>query len=203
MTGDGVLKIALDLAHMPSRVRILRHEPIPEDVMRVMQIAAGDSEALELAMTITGRSKDTVLHAAAFYIEQILFCQNADSYRILGATNQNSYGELRRNMALLSLWLHPDINRNEERAIFLERVTQAWNNLKTAERRASYDAKLAHQQGRLKSPGQSRTPRSSKKHNPVRFGQSGTRALMKTEMRKSRQSLLWRALSRLLGRPDY
>jgi hypothetical protein len=35
--------------------------------------------------------------------------------------------ELRRNMALLLRWLHPDL---AERSIFIGRVAAAWNNFK-------------------------------------------------------------------------
>ncbi len=38
-------------------------------------------------------------------------------------------------MALLMKWLHPDMELEGQRAIFLWRVTTAWNDLKTEERR--------------------------------------------------------------------
>src|SRR5262249_93276 len=63
----------------------------------------------------------------------------ADSYRVLGATSEASYSELRRNMTLLLQWLHPDVDRGDGRSVFAARVTRAWNDLKTPERRAPYD----------------------------------------------------------------
>ena len=48
--------------------------------------------------------------AATFFIEQILFAPHADSYRVLGASPQASASELRRNVALLLRWLHPDLD---------------------------------------------------------------------------------------------
>ncbi len=57
--------------------------------------------------------------AATFFIEQILFAPNADSYRVLGASTSASAGELRRNVALLLRWLHPDLDPRSERSIFV------------------------------------------------------------------------------------
>ena len=83
--------------------------------------------------------RETVREAAAFFLEQVLLHADADSYRVLGATREASYAELRRNMTLLLQWLHPDLDRREARSVFAARVTRAWNDLKTPERRAAYD----------------------------------------------------------------
>lgn len=58
---------------------------------------------------------------------------------MLGSAPQASAGELRGNAALLLKWLHPDLDPHGERSIFVSRVTEAWNNLKTPQRRAAYD----------------------------------------------------------------
>jgi hypothetical protein len=42
-------------------------------------------------------------------------------------------------MALLLRWLHPDHDPQGARSVFAGRVTRAWNDLKTQERRATYD----------------------------------------------------------------
>jgi hypothetical protein len=136
------LKIAIDLVHVPSQVRLLRSEPLPDGVQELLQIAAGDGEAESAAVALTGRSRNVVRQAATFFIEQILFAPDADCYRVLGAGPYASAGELRRNVALLLRWLHPDVDPEGERAIFIGRVTAAWNDLKTPERRAAYDDSL-------------------------------------------------------------
>ncbi|MFZ0425290.1 MAG: DnaJ domain-containing protein [Xanthobacteraceae bacterium] len=133
------LKIAIDLMHVPSQVRLFRSEPLPEGVPLLLRIAAGDNEADRTAVELTGRSIDTVQRAAAFFIEQILFAPEADSYRVLGASRQASAAELRRNVGLLLKWLHPDVDPHSERSVFVGKVTGAWNNLKTPDRRAAYD----------------------------------------------------------------
>jgi hypothetical protein len=138
------LKTAIDLLHVPSQVRLCRSEPLPDGVPILLRIAAGDDDADRTAIDLTGRSRETVQQAATFFIEQILFSPNADSYRVLGANSQSSAGELRRNVALLLRWLHPDLDHKGERSIFVGRVTAAWNDLKTPERRAAYDELSKH-----------------------------------------------------------
>jgi DnaJ-like protein len=133
------LRVALELVHMPSRVRTLRSSPLPEGVEVVLKIAAGDEATAIEAAELSGRSREVVRNAAAFFIEQILFCPEADSYRVLGANRNATAGALRRNMALLMTWLHPDVDRGGERSIFAGRVTKAWEDLKTPDRRAAYD----------------------------------------------------------------
>src|SRR5262249_52748168 len=55
----------------------------------------------------------------------------------------------RRHMALLLKWLHPDLfqssggNKGFNRSVYVNLVTNAWEAVKTAERRASYDASRA------------------------------------------------------------
>jgi hypothetical protein len=140
MSEQMALKIAIDLMHVPSQVRLFRSEPLPDGVLLLLRIAAGDEEVERTAADFVGRSRETVRRAATFFIEQILFASDADSYRVLGAVPQASAGELRRNLALLMRWLHPDLDPHGRRSVFLARVTTAWNNLKTPERRAEYDS---------------------------------------------------------------
>jgi hypothetical protein len=147
MNGEAAaLRIALDLVRVPWRVRVLKTERLPVGVPLLLRIAAGDGEAEAQAAAMADKPVEVVREAATFFIEQILLCPEADSYRVLGATPDADSGELRRNMALLTRWLHPDVDRHGERAVFVGRVTKAWNDLKTPERRAAYDDKKRHQQ---------------------------------------------------------
>ena len=143
------LRAAIGLVHAPSRVKSIRSAPLPDGVLWLLLIAAGDEEAAQLALEATERSLDVIHEAATFFIEQILFSSNADSYRVLGCTLDASTSELRRNMALLLRWVHPDRDPHGERTVFTAKVTRAWNDLKTPERRAMYDA----QRGSLTANG--------------------------------------------------
>jgi hypothetical protein len=139
MSGGMALKIAIDLLHVPTQVRLYRSEPLPDDVLTLLRIVAGDTEVERAAANLADRPPEVVRQAAGFFIEQILFAPDADSYRVLGASPQASSAELRRNMGLLLRWLHPDLDSEGERSIFIGRVTAAWNDLKTPERRAAHD----------------------------------------------------------------
>ncbi len=140
MAGRTALKLAIDLLREPSQVQLIKSEPLPEGVELLLRIAAGEADAARSAAVTARRSPKTVQHAAAFFIEHILFAPNADSYRVLGADAAASAGELRRNAALLFKWLHADHGAHGARAAFASRLTVAWNDLKTPERRVAYDA---------------------------------------------------------------
>jgi hypothetical protein len=137
MDDASALRLAIDLLSVPSRVRLARSNPLPPGVPFLLEIAAGEESARSAAAELTSRSTRVVTDAATFFIEQILLAPEADSYRVLGATRTTSSAELRRNMALLLRWLHPDMHGDH--SLYAARVTRAWNDLKTPERRAAYD----------------------------------------------------------------
>jgi hypothetical protein len=199
------LKIAIDLMHVPSQVRLFRSEPLPDGVLMLLRIAAGDEEAERMAVDLTGRSREIVRQATTFFIEQILFAPEADSYRVLGANPQASPSELRRNVALLLRSLHPDVDRLGERSIFVGRVTTAWNNLKTPERRTAYDTQSLNTHARKGS--RSKTGRShSGRQNSTKVSTGGAaqsrlaRAVPLTR-RAAKVGFLRRALLVLFHRP--
>lgn len=143
MIEQPAIKTAVALLHVPATIKVVRCEPVPEDVEAVLKIAAGDEEAAALAAQSLNRPLDVVRRAAVFYIEQVLFSPDADSYRVLGGRPDTPAPQLRRNMALLVSWLHPDRNPGSDRSAMTARVTGAWNDLSSDERRRSYDARLS------------------------------------------------------------
>jgi DnaJ domain len=154
------VRVAIDLMHSPSQVRRIRSAPLPADVANLLRIASGDKEAISQAAGKLGRSREMLREAATFYIVQILLSPDADSYRVLGATPEATHGELRHNMTLLLRWLHPDLDPKGQLSVFTARVTRAWNDLKTPERRAHYDRlqrksladkSLLHKKGRRRA----------------------------------------------------
>ena len=131
--------MAIDLMRAPANVRRVRAASLPKDVSKLLAIAAGDEAVIGVAKAGTNRSEHSLREAAGFYIEQILLHPDADHYRVLGVQPGASNTELRRNMALLIRWLHPDQKNGAERSVFVARVTRAWNELKNEDRRAAYD----------------------------------------------------------------
>ena len=152
------LRIALQLIHIPSQIRHARSAPLPDGVQLLLQIAAGDEEAAERGGALVDKSHEEVREAAAFFIEQILFSPNADSYRVLGAQSDATIKDLRRNMSFLLRWLHPDVQGQGERSVFARRVSLAWDALKTPERKAAYDE--ARRTARASGPARKAPTRS-------------------------------------------
>jgi hypothetical protein len=139
MSDATALRMAVDLMLIPSRLRSLRTGPLPHGVPFLLRVATNDAEATREAIVLTGKPPETLRAAAAFFIEQILLRPGADSYHILGVGQDATASQLRQNLALLLRWLHPDVSENAQRSIFVTRVTTAWNDLKTPEKRAAYD----------------------------------------------------------------
>ncbi len=112
----------------------------------LLEVAAEDPEALREAETLTGRPGAPLRRAASFFVEQVLLTRGSDSYRVLGCSSDANAAELRRHMALILKWLHPDRvqvsagTQHFDRSAFAALVTRAWENLKNGERRAAYDA---------------------------------------------------------------
>jgi hypothetical protein len=167
MWRSAAIDVALSLLESPAAVRFASTSPLPGGVSQLLKVAAGEQGALRTAQATTGRSQVELREAAGFYIEQILFHPQADCYRILGASSRASRSELRQHMALLIKWLHPDgreqrVGRSDlDRGVFIHRVTKAWEQLKTDERRAAYDRSLNERQAE-QSPRRGRTSRRSR-----------------------------------------
>lgn len=203
------MKAAINLLHVPSRVRPMRSAALPEGVATLLQIAAGDAEVTRQAAERTGRTPAVVHEAAAFFIEQILLAPEADSYRVLGTHQFATSAELRRNMAMLLKWLHPDMERNatgngSDRSIFAGRVTLAWDDLKTPERRAAYDAELQSRNAETSSRRGRRRRRAGKTSHggmPARRGDGAGGSSY--DKRQRAPGGLWRTLMMLFGGRRY
>jgi hypothetical protein len=208
MEQSAALKLSIDLLHSPLKVRSLRSVQLPDDVLGLVRIAAGDGQTIKDAAVSTGRSPKLLQEAAGFYVEQVMLHPGADAYRVLGARHDATYAQLRRNMTILLRWLHPDGDRHGERAVFASRVTEAWDHLKTDERRAAYDrsrrkalrestssgGRQGHRSGRSMLKGQPVRPAGKTSSRPLRYRPSD-------RMRAApKPSLFRRILSLLLGR---
>ena len=190
--------MSLDLLHVPSRVRPMRSVPLPDGTVTLLRIAAGDEDVTRRAAMATASSPAIVSEAAAFFIEQIMLYPDADSYRVLGANSKASSAELRRNMSLLLRWLHPDRGLSE-RSVFAHRVTRAWNDLKTEERRAVYDRKRALSEKPMARNRLHSRPNSHLSHRRVRhLGAHAVPVFANLDRRSS--GLLRKMLLFLLGR---
>lgn len=139
MSRYAAIRSAISLMSVPTQLRAMRAAPLPEGTLLLLGVAANDEAAVNDALQATGRPRETVVAAAAFFIEQVLLRPDSDSYRVLGAAPDAPAGELRTHMALLMKWLHPDVHGSEQRVLYVSQVTRAWEDLKTPERRQFYD----------------------------------------------------------------
>ena len=142
MPGIQALHQALDLASSPLLAGAIRVQPIPDDVLSLIQVAAGDELAVTQAVAATGARRERVREAAVLYLQHVVFAPNADHYRLLGAHPDAPHATLREHVGWLMKWLHPDRAENEWESVFTQRVLGAWNELKTPQKRAQYDSTL-------------------------------------------------------------
>ncbi len=164
---QSAIRVAIDLLLVPSRLQWARLQPLPDGVIPLLQIAAGDIDMEQAIAEQTGRSPQLIFEAAVFFIEQILLAPDADAYRRLGASADASQFELRRNLTLLLKSMHPD-RMNGDRSLFAYRIIDAWDALKTPQRRAAYDAGERRQDTPDRPQPATRTPRRRRKRQKDR-----------------------------------
>jgi hypothetical protein len=158
MAGADALAVALAMLERPHTARLAQASRLPAGVTLLLEIAAGEAQALSKASALTGRAETALQRAAGFFIEQVLLHPGGDSYRVLGCNRAAPASELRRHMALIMRWLHPDVASNGssgkhlDKSLFTNRVTQAWETIKTEERRSAYDRSLAAQESKPEAP---------------------------------------------------
>ena len=151
------LHAALGLAAQPNLIPQARKTAFPVGVPLLLEVAAGERTTIERCSKLTNVSEYRIRAASEFYLEQVLLSDQSNSYRTLGADQSASTADLRRNMALLMRWLHPDASAQRngraeiDRTVFAEKVSGAWENLKSDERRAVYDAHLQDVNGSARS----------------------------------------------------
>ena len=182
MTEVAAIKAALGLLHLPASVRFVRREPLPPGLDSLLKVAAGDEQTITELAALTERSPDIVRDAATFFIEQVLLSPQSNHYQVLGLTPEASVQDLRRNMALLMSWLHPDKDLAGDRAVLAARVTTAWSALRSPERRAAYDATL---RSAPPPPSRSASGRASPKTS-ARTSASGSQKTTRPSHRASR-----------------
>ncbi|MGO8780502.1 MAG: hypothetical protein ACLQKK_16565 [Rhodomicrobium sp.] len=142
------LEAALAMLHRPQLSRFAQRSALPGGVTLLLEVAAGEPDALRESQRLTGRSEDLLKKAAGFFIEQVLLTRASDSYRILGTSSSASAKQMRYHMALILKWLHPDLIARSgggphiDKSALAGLVTGAWEALKTEDRRAAYDAEL-------------------------------------------------------------
>jgi hypothetical protein len=149
MRSPEAIVAALGMLSYPRMARKARRFPLPRGITFLLEIAAAEPDALQDAAAITGQTEATLRQAAGFFIEQVMLDEGADLYRMLGTNPAAPAEELRRHMALIMRWLHPDLITIHERdggfnrSLYANRVVFAWETVKSPARRSAYDSTRA------------------------------------------------------------
>lgn len=130
---------ALQLLRMPTGARPGPQERLPEGMLLLIRIVAGDELALAEARQRSEESGEVVREAAAFYIQQVMFASGSHSYRLLGVDGDAPDERIKEHYRWLVRWLHPDRNADEWEVVYADRVNRAWQDLRTPSRRQRFD----------------------------------------------------------------
>ncbi|WP_158637260.1 DnaJ domain-containing protein [Arenimonas daejeonensis] len=154
------LEQALACHRSPGLLGAALSRPLPEDMLVLVRLAAGDDALARECAAASGESAETVVEAAIFFILHMQFAPGADSYRVLGVTPDTPDARVKDHYRWLVRWLHPDRNPDGWEASYADRVNRAWNDLRLPDRRQAYDAQRpAFEAVTLGEPGRARAPR--------------------------------------------
>ncbi|WP_363350131.1 hypothetical protein [Methylocystis echinoides] len=135
------IRAALSLTSLPPFRRQLRKAALPEGMDLLLSVAVDGGAAAAVATRLQ-RSPQQIMEAAGFFIEQIMLAPGGDSYRTLGGSRETPSQQLRQHFVYLCKWIHAEERDGFTAKAYLVKITQAWNNIKTPDRRAAYDQSL-------------------------------------------------------------
>lgn len=141
--GTDALEQALALRAAPAHAPMLRGRPLPAAVLTLLELAAGRRETVDACARRTSESPSVLAEAAILFIQQVMFDEAADHYRVLGVSADAPVETIHEHHRWLMRWLHPDRGGERWETAFSDRVNAAWNVLRAPQRRAEYDAWLA------------------------------------------------------------
>jgi hypothetical protein len=119
--------LALEVFRQPILARRLQKQQLPDGMLDVIKIAAGDSA------TLNPNADDPQLHnAAIFFLQQALLSNENDNFRLLGLNPNANLDEIREHRRWLLKWLHPDRNHNKWESTLFARVNAAATQLEAA-----------------------------------------------------------------------
>ncbi|HET6546405.1 MAG TPA: DnaJ domain-containing protein [Rhodanobacteraceae bacterium] len=134
------IELMLGLYRSPGLAPAIRRMELPDGITEIIRIAAGDADAAEHVHDATGLDAAEVREAAVLFLQQALFSEDADSYRVLGVPPDSAAAHIKEHHRWLIHWLHPDRDRAHGLDVFADRVNRAWNDLRNEERRRVYDS---------------------------------------------------------------
>ncbi len=123
MSENDAILLALQCYRQPQRKfpAVAYRDGMP----RLLKLAAGNTEAVELVVEQTGESSHDIQAAAIFFLQQMLVKPGLDNYAVLGLRPGSSMSQIKEHKRLLLMWLHPDKNHNRWETMLFQRVLAA------------------------------------------------------------------------------
>lgn len=125
MQRRAALDVALDMVQRPLLARQAQSQPLPEDVLQLIRIAAQSEEDIVWASRTRARSSGEIRKAAVMFLQQVLFHPRADSLRVMGLGPTATLEVLHEHRKWLLKWLHPDRNPDKWESQLFKRVLDA------------------------------------------------------------------------------
>jgi hypothetical protein len=135
---DPALDLALACHRRPALLAGVRTRALPGDLRLLLRLAAGDEALAAQCAASFGRTHTEVVEAAIFFIQQVLFAPDADSYRVLGVNTEAPDSLIKEHYRWLVRWQHPDRARDWD-SVYADRINSAWQDVRLPERRRAYD----------------------------------------------------------------
>ena len=133
------VSVALALARRPALAQALRHEPLPPAVLTVIRLAAGRAETLRAVAARTGKAPSFLQWAAASYLHEVVWADDSDPYRVLGAAPDASPEDLAVHLLWLMRWATLSDGEGKLQEAFAWRVLEAWDEVKPVKRQPVQD----------------------------------------------------------------
>lgn len=158
---------ALELLARPDAYARLRKCALPDSILLLIRIAAGDPNAMRIATERTRVSPGVMFDATSAYLRRMLLAADADHYRVLGVAADASTDTIKEHHRWLMRWLHPDRESGRDGETGAQRVNRAWHELRSLERRREYDRRRLRQLRPLDDPRISAPTRGSRPYAPM------------------------------------
>ncbi len=133
------LEQALAYHRAPGMLPAAHGRSLPEGMLTLLRLAAADQALAAQCAESCGESEDEVIAAAVFFVQQVMFANGSDSYRVLGVNPDAPDARIKEHYRWLVRWLHPDRNTDDWDSVYADRVNVAWQTLRLPDRRREYD----------------------------------------------------------------
>ena len=134
--------VALALASAPERADRVRASRLPEGVLDVIRVAAGDAPLAADLAERAGISTRDVEEACLHFAHAVMFHPDANHFQVLGVSPDADETQIKQHFRWLLKWLHPDRDPEGWVSSYAERVNRAWSHLRRSDRRTAYRDEL-------------------------------------------------------------